>query len=82
MRGSLKELAIDREWRGEVAIVLGAWSPDTRAEAIDDAAIDTRIDRELESGGHAKTIADAIAAWSGRPRREIYERVVRRKNER
>lgn len=82
VRGTLKELAADREWRGEIAIVLGAWSPDTRAEQIDDAAIDARIDRELEGGGHAKTIADAIAAWSGRPRREIYERVVRRKNER
>lgn len=82
VRGTLKELAVDREWRGEIAIVLGAWSPDARAEAVDDAAIDARIDRELDGGGHAKTIADAIAAWSGRPRREIYERVVRRKNER
>ncbi|MBS2020506.1 MAG: 16S rRNA (cytidine(1402)-2'-O)-methyltransferase [Deltaproteobacteria bacterium] len=82
VRGSLKDLATPREWRGEIAIVLGAWSPDARAEAVDDAAIDARIDRELEAGGHAKSVADAIAAWSGRPRREIYERVVRRKNER
>lgn len=82
VRGTLRALATPREWRGEIAIVLGAWSPDARAEEVDDAAIDARIDHELDAGGHAKSIADAIAAWSGRPRREIYERVVRRKNER
>jgi len=83
VRGSLGELAAPaREWRGEIAIVLGGWSPASRAEEIDEAAIDARIDRELEAGGHAKSVADLVAAWSGRPRREIYERVVRRKNER
>jgi 16S rRNA (cytidine1402-2'-O)-methyltransferase len=83
VRGTLASLAEDREsWRGEVAIVLGGWSPEMREEQIDDAAIDARIDRELEGGTHAKTVADVVAAWSGRPRREIYERVVRRKSSR
>jgi 16S rRNA (cytidine1402-2'-O)-methyltransferase len=83
VRGTLASLAKDRDsWRGEIAIVLGAWSPDMRSEAIDDDAIDARIDRELEGGTHAKTVADVVAAWSGRPRREIYERVVRRKSSR
>ena len=83
VRGTLASLAKDRDaWRGEVAIVLGGWSRDASSEAIDDGAIDARIDRELDSGAHAKTVADVIAAWSGRPRREIYERVVRRKNAR
>ena len=81
VRGTLAALAKDRDsWRGEVAIVLGGWEPDTRGAQIDDAAIDLRIDRELDGGAHAKSVADAIAAWSGRPRREIYERVVRRKS--
>ena len=80
VRGTLSALAKDRDaWRGEVAIVLGGWSPDLRGETIDDAAIDARIDRELEAGTHARTVADVVAAWSGRPRRETYERVVRRK---
>ncbi len=80
LRGTLAELAKDRDsWRGEIAIVLGGWSPESRNEAIDDVAIDARIDRELETGTHAKTVADVVAAWSGRPRRVIYERVVRRK---
>jgi 16S rRNA (cytidine1402-2'-O)-methyltransferase len=80
LRGTLASLAKDREgWRGEIAIVLGAWEPDTRSEQVDDDAIDARIDRELAAGAHAKTVADVIAAWCGRPRRAIYERVVRRK---
>ena len=83
VRGTLATLAKDRDaWRGEVAIVLGAWSPDMRTEQIDDAAIDARIERELDGGLHAKTVADLVAAWAGRSRREIYERVVRRKSDR
>lgn len=83
VRGTLASLAKDRDtWRGEIAIVLGGWSPDLRGEEIDDDAVDARIDRELEGGTHAKTVADVVAAWSGRPRRVIYERVVRRKSSR
>ncbi|MDB4944175.1 MAG: rRNA small subunit methyltransferase [Labilithrix sp.] len=83
VRGTLSELARDRDtWRGEIAIVLGAWSPESRGDGIDDAAIDARIDVELAGGTHAKTVADVVAAWSGRPRRVIYERVVRRKSTR
>lgn len=81
VRGTLGELAAtEREWRGEIAIVLGAWSPDVHRETIDEAAIDARIDRELEDGRHAKATAEIVAAWCGRPKREIYERVVRRKS--
>lgn len=81
VRGTLEELAADpRDWRGEIAIVLGAWAPESREDAITDAAIDERIDKELASGLHSKTIAERLAAWSGRPKREIYERVIARKN--
>jgi 16S rRNA (cytidine1402-2'-O)-methyltransferase len=80
VRGSLSHLAADREsWRGEVAIVLGAWAPQLREVEIDDAALDARIDAELAAGTHSKTIAERLAAWSGRPKREVYERVVTRK---
>ncbi len=82
VRGTLASLAADRDaWRGEVAIVLGAWEPGGREEMIDDAAVDARIDRELAAGTHSKTIAERVAAWSGRPKREVYERVVDRKRE-
>ena len=76
-RGSLSELALDaRDWRGEVVIVLGAHRPEARQEEIDDAAIDARIRDELSRGVHAKAVAERVAAWSGRPRRELYARVV------
>jgi 16S rRNA (cytidine1402-2'-O)-methyltransferase len=80
VRGTCAELAADeREWRGEVAIVLGAHAPDERSHRVDDAALDARIVDELARGGHARTVAQKLAAWSGRPKREIYERVVGRK---
>ncbi|MBX3212821.1 MAG: 16S rRNA (cytidine(1402)-2'-O)-methyltransferase [Labilithrix sp.] len=80
VRGTLASLAKERDaWRGEVAIVLGAWSPEGREERIDDDELDARIDRELAGGAHSKTIAERVAAWSGRPKREVYERVVTRK---
>lgn len=76
-RGTLGELADDREWRGEIAVVLGPWT--TEAVAPDDAALDARIDAELAAGTHPKTIADKLAAWAERPRRELYARVVAKK---
>lgn len=82
VRGTLASLAADRDaWRGEIAIVLGAWTPESREATIDDAALDERIDRELAAGTHSKTIAERLAAWSGRPKREVYERVVSRKRD-
>lgn len=80
VRGTLARLAEDtREWIGEVVIVLGAYDPASREAEIDDAAIDRRIDLELAQGLHVKSIAERVAAWSGRKKREIYERVVARK---
>lgn len=82
VRGPLEALAADREtWRGEIALVLGGWAPESRELAVDDAAIDARIDRDLAAGTHSKTIAERVAAWSGRPKRDIYERVVTRKRD-
>jgi 16S rRNA (cytidine1402-2'-O)-methyltransferase len=80
VRGSLAELArVERTWRGEITVVLGAFSPEAR-EAIDEGAIDARIREELGRGLHAKAVAEKIAAWSGRPRRELYARVVTMKS--
>ena len=79
VRGTLADLAADaREWRGEVAIVLGPYAPESRAD-IDDDALDARIDSELLAGAHAKTVAERLAAWSGRPKREVYARVLQKK---
>jgi 16S rRNA (cytidine1402-2'-O)-methyltransferase len=80
VRSTCAGLAADgREWIGEAVIVLGPHAPEDRAARIDDAALDARIDEGLARGDHARTIADRVAAWSGRPRREVYERVIGRK---
>ncbi len=80
VRGTLAELAAQekREWLGEVTIVLGP----ARARSgpgMSDEAIDARIDEELALGRRAKDVAEAIAIESGRPKREIYGRVVARR---
>lgn len=80
VRGRLDALANpEREWLGEVVVVLGAHAPDDRTARIDDGSLDARIDEELRAGGHAKGIAERLAAWSGRPKREVYGRVLARK---
>ncbi len=80
LRGTLAELAaLDHEWIGEVAIVLGAYDANERTAAVSDDALDLRIDEELAAGGHAKTIAEKLSAWCGRPKRAVYERVLERR---
>jgi 16S rRNA (cytidine1402-2'-O)-methyltransferase len=81
VRGPLAELAQDeRAWQGEIAIVLGPHAPEAREAAVDDAALDARIDEALARGEHARTVAERLAAWSGRPKRAVYERVVARRS--
>jgi 16S rRNA (cytidine1402-2'-O)-methyltransferase len=80
VRGTLAELARDsREWVGEIAIVLGAHAPAERDAHIDEATVDARIDEGLARGEHPRSIAERLAAWSGRPKRELYARVVTKK---
>jgi 16S rRNA (cytidine1402-2'-O)-methyltransferase len=80
VRSSCAGLAADeREWLGEIVVVLAAHAPEDRTVRVDDAALDARIDEALSRGDHARTVADRLAAWSGRPRRQVYERVVERK---
>jgi 16S rRNA (cytidine1402-2'-O)-methyltransferase len=81
VRGTCAALAaLDREWPGEVAIVLGSYVPEEREARVDDAQLDGRIDEALSRHEHARSIAERLAAWSGRPRRDVYARVLERKN--
>ena len=78
--GTLTELAaIDREWMGEIVIVLAPWDAKGRSETVTDDALDARIDALYTQGERAKRISELLAAWCGRPKRELYERVVARK---
>ncbi len=76
LRGTVAELASPpREWLGEVTLVLGP-NPGAGATNVSESDLDLRIEAELEQGAPAKAIAQRVAAWSGRSRREIYERVL------
>ncbi len=83
VRGTVATLAADpREWLGEIVLVLGAHDAEAREERVDDAALDRRIAEGLAEGLHAKTLAERLSAWSGRPKRDVYERVVAKKHPR
>ena len=79
--GSLSALANDeRQWRGEITLVLGPGLADRTADVTDEQ-LEARIDAQLRAGKHTKTIATELAAWSGRGKRQVYEWVVRRQRE-
>ena len=78
VRGTVREVSLlEREWVGEVTVVLGPWDDTMRPDVSDDE-IDARIDQELAAGTHTKTVAGIVAAWSGLNRRDIYARVIER----
>jgi 16S rRNA (cytidine1402-2'-O)-methyltransferase len=80
VRGTCAELAsMERDWIGEIALVVGAYRPAEREARVADGALDARIDEGLSRGEHTRALAERLAAWSGRPRREVYERVTARK---
>jgi 16S rRNA (cytidine1402-2'-O)-methyltransferase len=79
VRGTTRQVAaLEREWLGEITIVLGPWEPASE-DAPTDEQIDQRIDEELAAGTHTRTASEKVAAWSGRGRREVYARVLGRK---
>jgi 16S rRNA (cytidine1402-2'-O)-methyltransferase len=78
LRGSLAELAaLEREWLGEITLVLGEQTVrvDTE-EAADPAEIDAEIQSRLQKGAHPKDLASELAARLGIPRRAAYARVL------
>ncbi|HNS95753.1 MAG TPA: 16S rRNA (cytidine(1402)-2'-O)-methyltransferase [Polyangiaceae bacterium] len=78
IRGVVRDVALlEREWVGEVTVVLGPWAGRIE-EAVSDTQVDARIDDELGRGVHTRTVAAKVAAWSGRSRRDVYARVVER----
>lgn len=82
LSGTVEELAgIQREWLGEVTLVLGPveGGAEGAATGLTDEEIDARIDRELAQGRRAKHIAEELAIELGVPRREIYARAIARR---
>jgi len=81
IRGTVAAVAAEpREWLGEITLVLGPDAEAGAGEKRTDDQVDERIEAELARGQGAKAVAQRVAAWSGRSRREIYERVLAAKN--
>ncbi|MCS6898823.1 MAG: 16S rRNA (cytidine(1402)-2'-O)-methyltransferase [Myxococcales bacterium] len=77
VRGSLEQLAtLERSWLGEIVLVLGPHQQPARE--ISDEELDRWIDEVLGRGASPRDAAQQVAARSGRPRREVYARVLTR----
>lgn len=76
MRGSLEQLApVEREWLGEIVIVLGETEPRPAPGSSDDEIREQA--RGLVQGGAAvRAVADHLSAITGRSRREVYALVL------
>ncbi len=76
VRGSLQELSTEeREWRGEVCIVLGPGSEPEPTESDED--LDLRIAELVREEGSTKDIVSELRKDSKLSRRELYARVER-----
>ncbi|HEX2871254.1 MAG TPA: 16S rRNA (cytidine(1402)-2'-O)-methyltransferase [Polyangiaceae bacterium] len=76
LRGSLSELAqIQREWLGEIVVVLGETAP-LPARGSSDDELRQQARGLVEGGASAKATAQHLAEISGRSRREVYALVL------
>jgi 16S rRNA (cytidine1402-2'-O)-methyltransferase len=81
VRGTLTELATaaaDREWLGEITVVLGAATVEA-GPSLSDEELERRIDEGLAKGRRAKDLAEELALETGLARREVYGRIVARR---
>ncbi len=80
LRGTLAELsgAPEREWLGEITVVLGAASAAT-GPTVSEEELLRRIDDGLARGRRAKDLAEELALETGLARREVYGRIVARR---
>ena len=78
LRGTLAELAaIEREWLGEITLVLGPGTSERPAEEeASPEELDAEIARRIEKGAHPKELAAEIAGRLGIPKRDAYARVL------
>lgn len=74
VRGSLAEL-VERSItpKGEVTVVVAGAERGAAEEGLD---IDALVAERLDAGDTSRTVADDVAALTGKPRREVYARVL------
>src|SRR5258706_14267701 len=78
LRGTLGELALshaEREWRGEIVLVLGE-QPAELEQGPSDEALRERARKLLASGASVRAVADELSESIARPRRELYSLVL------
>ena len=81
--GTLAELAaLEREWLGEITLVIGAQAERAVERAPEPEEIDQEITSRLAKGAHPKDLATELAGRLGVPRRAAYARVLALKPER
>ncbi len=80
LRGTLAELSAqaEREWLGEITLVLGP-AVASAGPTVSDEELDRRIDEGVARGRRAKDLAEELSLETGRPRREVYGRIVDRR---
>ncbi len=81
--GTLAELAergAEREWLGEITLVLGPRPAGDEARvALADEDVLARIDDGLARGERPRDLAERLAVETGRPRRDLYALAVKRR---
>jgi len=75
--GEVRRRIADQPVRGEITLVV---APSSQPAAVaDDDTVRSEIAKMLETGMHVKDIARIVALETGRPRREVYDMVVKEK---
>jgi 16S rRNA (cytidine1402-2'-O)-methyltransferase len=77
VHATLGELALlEREWLGEVTLVVQAGTGAPKAETEDPAELDREIVQRLAKGAHPRELSSELARRLGIPRRAAYRRVL------
>jgi 16S rRNA (cytidine1402-2'-O)-methyltransferase len=75
--GTLTELAaLERDWLGEITLVLGAEEERVAEAEPEPEELDAEIQSRLAKGAHPKDLATELAVRLGVPRRTAYARVL------
>jgi len=83
LRGTLTELAaLEREWLGEITLVLGPQAERVAERVPEPEELDAEIQSRLAKGAHPKDLATELAGRLGVPRRAAYARVLTLQGER
>jgi 16S rRNA (cytidine1402-2'-O)-methyltransferase len=81
VRGALADVATnatERDWIGEVVVVLGNHEP-TQRERLSEVELGQRIEEGLSKGRRAKDLAEELSLDTGLSRRDLYSRILQRR---